>query len=313
MNSRREVIAFCVLAAFSVAATIPLVMRGQKDVQHSKSEIWPALTASKVQKHYLEMQYSIAYTPEVKAMEGKTVTVDGFVIPLESKKSFQHFLLTIRSPTCAFCPSGQPNEMIEVFSTTPLQWSDELVSMRGTLVLMPEKSEEGIFFQLKGAEPEDSLSVAQPPVIPQAVKIKPISIYRFTELSGEHYQQVEEVTLKEATGKPMLVAFWRSDCAPCMQEMKLLPALAKEHAELSIILISLHDIAHTKEQLNVLPANVRVLVALDEAKSLLQAFGNTRVLALPYSVMLDAKGEACGKHHGILSSDKLNEWRALCV
>jgi thiol-disulfide isomerase/thioredoxin len=308
MNSRRDVIAFCVLAALSVAATIPLVMRGQKDVQHSKSELWPKLTASKVEKHYLEMQYSIAYTPDVKAMEGKPVTVDGFVIPLESKESFQHFLLTIRSPTCSFCPSGKPNEMIEVFSTKPLKWSDELVSMRGTLALMPEKSAEGIFFQLKDAQRAKSLPAEQQPV----AEAKPISAYRFTELSGDHYQKAKEVTLNEATGKPMLVAFWRSDCAPCLQEMKLLPQLAKEHAELSIILISLHDIPHTQDHLPPLPANVRVLVATDDAKSMLQAFGNARVLALPYSVMLDAKGNACGKHNGILSPDKLKEWRAVC-
>jgi thiol-disulfide isomerase/thioredoxin len=309
MNSRRDVIAFCVLVALSAAATIPLLMRNQKDVQHTQSDVWPKLTASKVEKHYLEMQYSIAYTPEIKALEGKPVIIDGFVIPLESKDSFQHFLLTIRSPTCSFCPSGKPNEMVEVFSTKPLKWSDELVSMRGTLALMPEKGAEGIFFQLKDAELAKSHPVESQP---QAAEAKPISAYRFMELSGDHYRKTKEIALKAAIGKPMLVAFWRSDCAPCLQEMRLLPEIAATNPELSIALISLHDAQHTRNHLVVLPANVRVLVAMDDAKSLLQVFGNERVLALPYSVMLDAKGNACGKHNGILSPDKLKEWHDVC-
>jgi uncharacterized protein len=311
MISRRSVVVCCVLAALSMAATIPLLMRNQKDVPHSKSDLWPKLAASKVEKHYLEMEYGIAYTPEVKALNGKAVTVDGFVMPLESKESFQHFLLTIRSPTCSFCPSGKPNEMIEVFSTTPLQWSDELVSMRGTLALMPEKSAEGIFFQLKDAQLAHSLP-AEPPPAPLATDVKPINAYRFTELRGEYYQQTTEVALNETTGKPTLVAFWRADCAPCLQEMKLLPQLAKEHGELSIILISLHDIPHTQDHLPPLPANVRVLVAMGDATSVLQAFGNARVLALPYSVMLDANGKTCAKHHGILSPEILTKWRNQC-
>ncbi|OYW79004.1 MAG: hypothetical protein B7Z26_08795, partial [Asticcacaulis sp. 32-58-5] len=174
------------------------------------------------------------------------------------------------------------------------------------------KSAEGIFFQLKDAQLAKSLPAEQQPA-PTAAEAKPINAYRFSELSGDHYQKVKEVTLNEATGKPMLVAFWRSDCAPCLQEMKLLPEIAATHLDLSIALISLHDAQHTRDHLAVFPANVRVLVAMDDAKSLLQAFGNTRVLALPYSVMLDAKGNACGKHNGILSPDKLNEWRAVCV
>jgi len=97
-----------------------------------------------------DFSYDISYLASVKAMNGKEITISGFVLPLEVKQKSGHFLLERRAPTCAFCPPGEPNEIVEVFASKPMAWEENLVTMSGTLVL-PNDGKRGIFFQLKDA------------------------------------------------------------------------------------------------------------------------------------------------------------------
>lgn len=92
--------------------------------------------------------YSITYIPEVKAMDGKQITLSGFIMPLETKEKFTHFLLSRRAPTCAFCPPGEPNEIVEVFTSKPVRWQEDLLTISGTLILSND-GKKGIFFQMK--------------------------------------------------------------------------------------------------------------------------------------------------------------------
>lgn len=122
----------------------------------------------------------------------------------------------------------------------------------------------------------------------------------------------ENVTISKWLGKQVLVLFWRSDCAPCLKEMAILPDIAKQNEDLTILLISLHDVEHTVSHLPKLPSNVQKLVAKDDGRILLKNFGNERTLALPYSVMLSKQGAICEKQYGILSPIKIKEWRKQC-
>ena len=56
-------------------------------------------TLSQCKVHYNDKspKYSISYTTKVKAMEGKPLTVWGFLMPLEAIQKFNHFLLSKRS------------------------------------------------------------------------------------------------------------------------------------------------------------------------------------------------------------------------
>ena len=132
----------------------------------------------------------------------------------------------------------------------------------------------------------------------------------FTALYGDHQ---EIVRLDRWQGKPLLVIFWRSDCAPCLQELAVLPEIAEAYSDLAMVLIALDDVAHTQAHLPTLPAHVPMLVAHEDARTLLTRFGNDRTLALPYSVMLNAKGAICAQHYGILSPHTLNKWRTTCA
>lgn len=98
-------------------------------------------------------EYNITYTPEVKAMEGKTITISGFMLPLESSEKFKHFILSKRTPTCPFCPPGEPNEIVDVWTKNPVKWDEGLVKVTGKFGFTKQK-ELGMFFKLSDAKME---------------------------------------------------------------------------------------------------------------------------------------------------------------
>ena len=309
MNSKRDIIAFCILAAASVAVTMYLVITNQHIPPKPKSDLWPKLTACKIDKHYLEGKYGIHYTPEVKALEGKHITLDGFLLPLEAGEKSTHFLLTVRAPSCPYCLPAAPNQMAEVFTTKPLAWSDQMTSLSGTLKLMPDKSADGIFFQLLDASTDGSGSSATAQA--RTYKPKPIGDYLFAKPVDAHTNDF--IRLSQWQGKPVLVMFWRSDCPPCLIELRNIPDMLTAHKDLQVALISLQDMEHTRNKLPKLPKNVTVLVAQDDGGELLAAFGNDKRLALPYSVILDARGRRCTERNGILTPQILDSWVKQCA
>jgi len=91
--------------------------------------------------------YSIAVTNEVKAMAGQAVTASGWVLPLDGSDQTKHFLLTRRTPVCMFCPPGEPNEVAEVVTLRPIEWTNKLVTVTGLLSLI-DNGEKGMFFKI---------------------------------------------------------------------------------------------------------------------------------------------------------------------
>ncbi|HEY0265209.1 MAG TPA: DUF3299 domain-containing protein, partial [Rhizomicrobium sp.] len=95
--------------------------------------------------------YSIAVTPEVKALAGTPVTVNGFVLPLDGSDHTRHFLLTRNTPVCMFCPPGEPNEVVEITAPKPIPWTDKIVTVTGPLALI-NNGEKGMFFQIAATQ-----------------------------------------------------------------------------------------------------------------------------------------------------------------
>ncbi|MEZ5647682.1 MAG: DUF3299 domain-containing protein [Alphaproteobacteria bacterium] len=123
----------------------------QNALPQSHDNLWAAFIKCKVHLDPKKYTYTIDYTPEVKAMEGKPFTISGFMLPLEAKIKFTHYLLSKRTPTCLFCPPGEPNEIVEVFSKKPVEWDDGIVTITGTMKFINDP-ETGLFFQMQNAE-----------------------------------------------------------------------------------------------------------------------------------------------------------------
>jgi hypothetical protein len=117
----------------------------------SDDPIWLTLMKSKVRYNDKTGLYSIAVTPETKALNGQKVTVSGFVLPMDGSDHTKHFLLTRNTPVCLFCPPGEPNEVVEVVSPRAVNWSDKIVTITGQMSLI-NNGENGLFFKIAAAQ-----------------------------------------------------------------------------------------------------------------------------------------------------------------
>ena len=132
---------------------------------------------------------------------------------------------------------------------------------------------------------------------------------QFTELTTPSPQPF---ALQSLNGAPALLIFWRSDCAPCLKEIAILPKIAGAHPELPVVLVSLQDAAHTLDYRRASwPANMRLLVTAQRPEAVLEMFGDKR-RALPYSAMLRANGDLCQSRYGILGTAIVNDWLHAC-
>ena len=161
MTSARLILAgaaFVLLSGFSVqknagsAASQPADERAAQDALPKSSDpMWAVLTKTKIHVNEKQGTYSATYPPEVKALVGTEVTISGFILPLDATEKFKHFILSKRTPTCPFCPPGEPNEIIDVQMDKAIAWDEDSVKVSGTFELM-SNPELGMFFRLKNAK-----------------------------------------------------------------------------------------------------------------------------------------------------------------
>lgn len=119
----------------------------QMTLPRSQSPIWLQFVKCKVGYNNHNGLYNIAVTPAVKALAGREVTINGFVMPLDGSDHTSHFLITRNTPVCMFCPPGQPNEVVEVIAPHRIVWTDKMVTVIGPLQLV-NNGEKGIFFKI---------------------------------------------------------------------------------------------------------------------------------------------------------------------
>jgi thiol-disulfide isomerase/thioredoxin len=125
-------------------------------------------------------------------------------------------------------------------------------------------------------------------------------------------QADKDAIMRSVKEHDALVVFWRVDCPPCIDELRVLPKIAKAHPDLKIALVSLMERTTADQYLtNHLPQNVLNLTINQTSKELLAAFGNQRAI-LPYSVRLHKDGQICQTHIGILGTSLVNQWGKTC-
>lgn len=78
---------------------------------------------------------------------GQAVTVRGYMLPLEANDRTAHFLISPYTPVCFFHPPAEPNEVIEVRLTRPIEAGYHLVEVTGVLRLEND-GEKGLFFSI---------------------------------------------------------------------------------------------------------------------------------------------------------------------
>lgn len=140
-----------VLATAALAAAQPADERAaQKQLPQSRDKFWTTLHTTQIKEDDRRGLFLAVHSPQVKALAGQTLTVSGFMLPLESNMTTSHFLLSKYTPVCFFCPPGQPNEIVEVRTSRPVKAGYDLIKVSGRFALQ-SNGEQGLFFRLDGA------------------------------------------------------------------------------------------------------------------------------------------------------------------
>lgn len=109
---------------------------------------WPVLakTSTTANKNVIQVNYPA----ELKELDGKLVSVTGYMVPLQAKTEQTRFLLTSKLQDCEFCMEGGPTTYIDVLSA-PLRYSSQPFTVSGRLQLLQQDS-SGMFFRLNDAK-----------------------------------------------------------------------------------------------------------------------------------------------------------------
>ncbi|MBB6255052.1 DUF3299 domain-containing protein [Nitrospirillum iridis] len=90
------------------------------------------------------------FGPAVQRMAGQSLTLGGYIIPLEQTERSTHFLLSALAPSCPFCPPPGAADVVEVRTKEPVTFTYDLVVLTGTVRLTPD-DENCLYYHLDGA------------------------------------------------------------------------------------------------------------------------------------------------------------------
>jgi len=114
--------------------------------------------------------------------------------------------------------------------------------------------------------------------------------------------------ISEWDGKVVIINFWATWCPPCLVEIPVFVDLQSQYAArgLQFIGIALDDIEPTQRFVDKLKINYPILVDKYKGLEIAQNFGN-RMGALPFTVVLDRRGNIIYRHPGEITRETLEK------
>lgn len=127
------------MKALKIAAVLALLvcsMEMTAQAQPSRPNYWNILADVSYQveeDEYGELHVP-KFSPEIEALEGEEITLQGFIIPFEGMFKPQHLILSsLPIDACFFCGTGGPETVVEVFLKEELAYTARPVHIKGKL------------------------------------------------------------------------------------------------------------------------------------------------------------------------------------
>lgn len=156
------------------------------------------------------------------------------------------------------------------------------------------------------------LAATLPPALALAAEIAPDS-WKQLSLSRDA-EGKSRVVAGNLKGRTRILMAWRSDCAPCLLELRHISALERvsEAKGVELIALALDPPPVAVGKLNTLGVRPRrSWYALDNDDQVIAALGQD-LPALPVSIAISRRGEMCGRRIGVLGTDIVRSWAGQC-
>ena len=76
------------------------------------------------------------FSKAVKNLEGKEVTLQGYILPLEGKRTQNYFIFSAYPYNlCYFCGGAGPETVAEVYCKTPIKYTTKMIKIKGRLTM----------------------------------------------------------------------------------------------------------------------------------------------------------------------------------
>jgi hypothetical protein len=128
---------------------------GQKNTYKGfPSLIWPKLYDIQFvsEKDNLGEYQKPVFSQGAKSLEGKRITLPGYMVPFETGVRGTHFMFSsMPLNACFFCGVGGPETVVEVYLKSPTNFFDKPVEITGTLRLNDKEPDKMIYI-LEDAE-----------------------------------------------------------------------------------------------------------------------------------------------------------------
>jgi hypothetical protein len=134
-----------VLSAFSIVASLAWAQ---------KTDTWNALAKTKFEPKYSEKLGEYVFFPsfpaDLKALDGKEVTIEGFYVPFGPDDGNYIILSKYPMSQCFFCGGGGPESIVEVYVPNGKFQPDDVLNVKGKLKLNAEDPDH-LTFMLQSA------------------------------------------------------------------------------------------------------------------------------------------------------------------
>ena len=109
-------------------------------------------------------------------------------------------------------------------------------------------------------------------------------------------------------GKILVVNFWASWCPPCVEEMPTLDKIAQEYASKNVLIvgIGIDSPSNIRQFLEKTPVSYPIMIGGLDGSALAKQMGNAQG-ALPYTVIINAKGKSVFTKLGKISEEELKK------
>lgn len=121
----------------------------------AQADIWKKLTAVTFRSEFdKQVGYPVQYpvfTPDIKALNGKIVTIKGYIVPMNESKGY--FALSMNPfQTCYFCGGAGIETVLEVYGKKEFRFTNQQVNVKGKLKLNDFDIMNHLIYILEDAE-----------------------------------------------------------------------------------------------------------------------------------------------------------------